>query len=185
MKNFREAWAETRPYREITFALAIAGVSGTAWGVLRMPEAKLSLLLGLMLLLAAAATALVFLLASLFQWGWFVRLEERLAFERWKAEAPARVAAAVVRYDSRVRRPGQITYDAVNRTAKCKETGNWCPTLTSEMSRMYDEGFAAGKLVRQDEPAGGAYDNGYDRGYARGYEDGQRDITSSDTKRSN
>lgn len=125
MKNFREAWAETRPYREITFALAIAGMSGTAWGLLRMPEAKLSLLLGLMLLLAAAATALVFLLASLFQWGWFVRLEERRAFERWKAEAPARVAAAVVRYDSRVRRPGA---SAENKLA----------------STYYDHGYSQG-----------------------------------------
>lgn len=148
MKNYSKAWSDTREYREIGTGFTIAGLAGIAWGQIDSPDQKLTLLIGFTLCVAALAFDAFMFFSALLEVGWFTRLQERKAFEAWKAKSAQRVAEGIAAF----------ARERSSARERCQEPGNWCPTLHSEMSRMYDAGYAIG--------------------YAIGYENGQRDMAA-------
>ncbi len=99
MKNFRQAFSETRPTREYSFSLNLAGMLAIGWGSFELPEHQLTSVLGIALIFAALAFEAFVFFSSLFELTWWERrLEARR--QEWLAGSRARVDEAIANYEA-------------------------------------------------------------------------------------
>ncbi len=100
MKTLGTALNETRPLRDKTNGIALAGMFAVGWGLTSLPEHQLSNLLGMSLLLATIAFDSVLIFSSLFMLPWWERRMAALREREWFAASPQRVAEAIANYEA-------------------------------------------------------------------------------------